>query len=71
MGEPRTIVWYSCGAPSAVAARMTLRETPGALIVYCDTRSEHDDNVRFRADCEQWFGVLIAMALPKAARAVA
>jgi hypothetical protein len=25
-------------------------------IAYCDTRSEHEDNARFKADCERWFG---------------
>lgn len=25
-------------------------------IVYCDTRSEHEDNYRFLEDCERWFG---------------
>jgi hypothetical protein len=26
-----------------------------ALIAYCDTGSEHPDNKRFLADCENWF----------------
>jgi len=48
----RTIVWFSCGAASAVAAKLT----PDALPVYCATGSEHPDNARFMADCEQWLG---------------
>lgn len=56
---PRHVVWFSCGAASAVAARMTLKEQPGALLVYCDTGSEHPDNKRFLVDCEEWLGVKV------------
>ncbi len=52
----RTIVWYSCGAASAVACKLVLRDTPTAVPVYCETGSEHPDNERFLADCERWFG---------------
>lgn len=48
----RTISWFSCGAASAVATKMT----PEAVPVYCETRAEHPDNERFLADCERWFG---------------
>ena len=48
----RTLAWFSCGAASAVAARLT----PDAEPVYCETGSEHPDNERFLQDCEQWFG---------------
>lgn len=48
----RTIVWFSCGAASAVAAKMT----PGALPVYCETGQEHEDSKRFMADCTKWLG---------------
>lgn len=47
----RTIGWFSCGAASAVAVKLT-----GAQPVYCETGSEHPDNERFLADCERWFG---------------
>lgn len=46
------VVWFSAGAASAVAAYLT----PNADLVYCDTGSEHPDNVRFIADCEKWLG---------------
>jgi hypothetical protein len=52
----RIVVWFSCGAASAVAAKLTLRDTPDAVIAYCETGSEHPDNGRFMADCERWFG---------------
>lgn len=52
------LVWFSCGAASAVAAKLAV-ETYGAAceIVYCDTlASEHPDNRRFFADVERWIG---------------
>ena len=52
----RTVVWFSCGAASAVAAMLTLRHTPEAELVYADTGSEHEDNKRFLADVERWLG---------------
>ncbi|HEX5508798.1 MAG TPA: hypothetical protein VFX37_09865 [Pseudolabrys sp.] len=48
----RTLSWYSCGAASAVATKLS----PEAEPVYCETGSEHPDNTRFMADCERWFG---------------
>lgn len=54
MTAPRVLVWFSRGAASAVAARMTLRENPDALLVYCDTGQEHEDSARFEADCVRW-----------------
>lgn len=52
----RTVCWFSCGAASAVAAKLTLVECSDAVPVYCATGAEHRDNVRFMADCERWFG---------------
>ena len=52
----RTLSWFSAGAASAVATKLMLTEGQPIEIVYCDTGSEHEDNARFRADCEQWFG---------------
>jgi hypothetical protein len=47
----RTIGWFSCGAASAIAVKLT-----GAQPVYCETGAEHPDNARFFADCTVWFG---------------
>lgn len=47
----RTLSWFSCGAASAVATKLT----PDAEPVYCETGSEHPDNPRFLTDCEAWF----------------
>jgi len=53
----RVISWFSCGAASAVATKLAI-EKHGATVVpvYCKTGSEHSDNVRFMADCQEWFG---------------
>jgi 3'-phosphoadenosine 5'-phosphosulfate sulfotransferase (PAPS reductase)/FAD synthetase len=51
----RTVVWFSCGAASAVAAKITLAEYPNVTLAYTDPGSEHPDNKRFMADCEKWF----------------
>jgi PP-loop superfamily ATP-utilizing enzyme len=61
--EQRVIVWFSCGAASAVAAKLTLAKygKERTHIVYCDTRSEHPDNERFLRECEAWFGVPIVV----------
>lgn len=54
----RRLVWFSAGAASAVAAKLTVSEfgTENVVIAYCDTGSEHPDNARFIIDCEAWFG---------------
>lgn len=54
--HPRTICWFSCGAASAIAAKLTLRDTPDAIVAYCETGQEHEDSERFLKDCERWFG---------------
>jgi hypothetical protein len=53
----RQIAWFSCGAPSAVAAKLTVQEYPETSeVVYCDTGGEHPDNVRFLLDVARWLG---------------
>lgn len=58
MDGERILLWFSCGATSAVAAKIILEENPAlpVEICYCDTSSEHPDNKRFLKDCEDWFG---------------
>ncbi len=57
--ESRYLVWFSCGAASACAAKLaveTLKDRP-VEVLYCDTLAyEHDDNRRFMADVEKWIG---------------
>lgn len=50
----RTVVWFSCGAASACAAKLA---PPDASVVYCDTlATEHRDNARFLLDVQKWIG---------------
>jgi len=48
----RTISWFSCGAASAVATKLSSPD----VVAYCHTGAEHEDNARFMADCAAWFG---------------
>ena len=48
----RTVSWFSCGAASAVATKLTNPD----VVAYCHTGSEDIDNARFMSDCESWFG---------------
>ena len=53
----RVVCWFSCGAASAVATKLALKQYGERVeIVYQDTGSEHPDNKRFLRDCERWFG---------------
>lgn len=55
----RRICWFSCGAASAVAAKIALESGP-CEVIYCDTsKSEHSDNARFLADVERWLGLKV------------
>jgi hypothetical protein len=56
--DGRLVVWFSCGAASAVALKLLAHKNP--LGVYCNTgKSEHEDNVRFRKDVEKWTGIKV------------
>ena len=55
----RTLCWFSCGAPSAVAAKLVLAENPAACVVYTRVEEEHADNSRFLLECEEWLGTPI------------
>src|SRR3990167_9303380 len=54
----RVLVWFSCGAASAVASKMAIEKYGDRVeILYCDTlKYEHPDNLRFMADVEKWIG---------------
>lgn len=53
---PRTLIWWSTGAASAITARLMLEQDPDAVIVRCETNNEDPDNYRFEADVVQWLG---------------
>lgn len=53
----RTLVWFSCGVTSAVAAKLTIAEWPDVEVIYCDLLdNEHPDNIRFLYDVQNWIG---------------
>jgi len=53
----RHLVWFSCGAASAVAAKLAVEKYPDCKVLYCDTlKYEHKDNPRFMRDVERWIG---------------
>ena len=54
----RVVVWFSCGAPSAVCAKlMTEKYGDDCIVAYCDvSHDEHPDNMRFLRDVERWIG---------------
>ena len=57
-------VWFSCGAASAVAAKVTLEAYPNARvrIINNPVAEEDDDNRRFLLDVQDWLGTEIEIA---------
>lgn len=65
MGRPMIAVWFSCGAPSAVAAKLTLERygaTHDVRIVNNPVEDEDDDNQRFASEVSAWLGQTIERA---------
>lgn len=58
--KDRIICWFSCGAASAMAAKLTVEQygqSHEVVVFCCDTRgSEHPDNYRFSAEIESFIG---------------
>lgn len=51
------VVWFSCGAASAVAAKLTIDkygEENTVRVVNTPVKEEHEDNRRFLRDVERW-----------------
>lgn len=66
MNDKHIAVWFSCGAASAVAAKLTLDkygDTNTVSIVNNPIKEEHSDNQRFLKDVEEWLGHPIQSAL--------
>lgn len=66
----RVVVSFSCGAASAVAAKVSVERWRGereVVVVNCDLRKdEHADNLRFYDDVERWIGQpMIRLSNPK------
>ena len=64
-GRQRIVCWFSCGAASAVATKLAIETNAKAasplplVVARCWVAEEDEDNDRFAADCERWFGVPI------------
>lgn len=52
----KKIGWWSAGITSAVACKIALNEYSNVELVYEDTGSGHEDNKRFKEECEEWYG---------------
>lgn len=55
----RIVCQFSCGAASAVATKLALAQygaTHDVQIINAFLLEEHEDNRRFAADCQGWFG---------------
>lgn len=62
--DGRLLVWFSCGAASACALKLVAHMNP--IPIYCDlSKNENADNVRFRADVEQWTGLRVTVIKSK------
>lgn len=60
----RIAIQFSCGAASAVAAKLAIakyRDTREVVIYNAFIQQEHADNRRFLADCEAWFRMPITV----------
>ena len=56
------VAWFSCGVPSAVAAKLAIERHKNVMVVNTPVAEEHIDNNRFLADCEKWFGQKVILA---------
>lgn len=59
------VVWFSCGAASAVAAKKTIEKYGRDFrvrVVNNPVKEEDEDNLRFLKDVEKWLGVTIEFA---------
>ena len=59
------VCWFSCGAASAVAAKLAIEKygKDNIRVVNNPVANEHQDNFRFLLDCEKWLGVKIEKAI--------
>jgi hypothetical protein len=68
MDKETIAVWFSNGAASAVAAKITVErygETHNVLVVNNPIKEEHPDNLRFKEDVSKWIGKPIIEATCK------
>ena len=55
------ICWWSAGVTSAVATKLAIDEFGKENVrpMYFHIDSAHEDNVRFKKECEEWYGISI------------
>jgi hypothetical protein len=66
MTQEKIAVWFSCGAASAIAAKLTLQKygkTHAVRVVNNPVVEEDADNRRFLRDVQRWLGVRIETAI--------
>lgn len=66
MSKEVIVVWFSCGAASAVAAKKTIEKygtTHDVRVVNNPVKDEDEDNRRFFEDVQRWLGVTIELAI--------
>ena len=66
LSKKTIVVWFSCGAASAVAAKKTVElygDSHIIRVVNNPIKEEDQDNQRFLKDVEEWLGVPIEYAL--------
>lgn len=54
-----TLGWWSAGVTSAVACKMALEMYENVELYYIHIDSAHEDNARFKRECEEWYGCKI------------
>lgn len=54
----RNVVWFSCGAASAITLFLC-KDLENLHAVYTDTGSEHPDSKRFLKDIEKWLKIKV------------
>lgn len=59
MSNSFIVGWWSAGITSAVACKMALDMYDNVELYYIHIDTAHEDNDRFKADCEKWYGVKI------------
>ena len=52
------IAWWSAGVTSAVATKLAINEfgLDKVMPIYFEIDSSHEDNARFKSECEEWYG---------------
>lgn len=54
----RCLIWVSCGTTSAIAGKLAIQQygLENCYFYYIGIKTAHEDNIRFLADLEKWYG---------------